>query len=136
MTEAEKIADRICRGLPNIKSGTLRFWGSWFGRPHDNWHQVVACEASDLVLRVRFNEGEVLSVWSPRGGVFDDRTFRIQNAQRVRWEWFYYGRPKIADNLYFEDFSRSGVVVIAETNVDWYVADLQPDGSEAAVEIL
>ena len=136
MTDAEKIADRICRRLPNIKCGTLRFWGSWFGRPHDNRHQAIACDASDLVLRVRFNEGEVLSVWGPRGGAIDDSTFRIQDAQRVRWEWFYYGRPKTAGNLYFEDFSRDGAVVIAKTNVDWYGTDLQPDGSEAAVEIL
>jgi hypothetical protein len=39
-------------------------------------------------LRVFFNEGEVLSVWSPSGLTINSSTCRISDADRVRWEWF------------------------------------------------
>jgi hypothetical protein len=136
MTEAEGIAESIGRALPEVKSGTLRFWGQWFGRPYDNCHRIVACEAASEVLRVRFTEGEVLSVWAPRGATIDANTFRIADAARVRWEWFSYGRPKTAENLYFEEFVKDGHVVSAATNVDWRTPKLRPDPSHPAVEIL
>jgi hypothetical protein len=136
MNELEKLAERIQRKLPKIKSGTLRFWGEWFGRPYDNWHQLVRCEVEQNVLRLVFNEQEILSVWAPSGLEVDHSTFRISTADRVRWEWFYYGRPKTPSNLYFLDFVRSATGISATTNVDWYEPNLKPRPSEAAVEIL
>src|SRR5580704_161436 len=125
MSETEKFADRIRQALPNVKSGTLRFWGEWFGKPYDNWHQLVRCEAKPDVLRLFFNEDEILSVWAPGRLEVDRSTFRISTADRVRWEWFYYGRPKTASNLYFQDFVRSSAGISATTNVDWYKAKLK-----------
>jgi len=136
MTGAEATADRIRQVLPDIKSGTLRFWGNWFGRAYDNYHRVVGSDATGDLLFVRFEEGEILSVWRPRGAVIDNRTFRIRFAKRVRWEWFYYGRPKTADNLYFEDFTRNGLAIVAKTNVDWYSPDLRATILKPSVEIL
>jgi hypothetical protein len=137
MTDAEQIAYRIRRGLPHIKRGTLRFWGNWFGRPYDNYHEIVDCSADGDILCVRFNDGEVLWVFSPRGASIDESTFRIQGASRVRWEWFFYGRAKTAANLYFEEFTQKpDGAIVAETNADWYTPDLRTTSSEAAVEIL
>ena len=34
------IADRISAALPNIKAGSLRIWGEWFGKPYDNFHTI------------------------------------------------------------------------------------------------
>ena len=136
MTEAERITNRIQNGFPNIKRGTLRFWGSWFGRPYDNHHEIVDSDAAEDLLRVRFNAGEVLSVWNPRRAAIDDQVFRIEEASRVRWEWFRYGRPQNPENLYYQEFVDNGSEVIATTNVDWHDADLKPDRSSAAVEIL
>ena len=137
MSEAEQIADRIRHALPHVKRGTLRFWGSWFGKPHDNWHEIVDCAAEGDILRVRFRNDEVLSVSSPRGASINEATFRIENASRVRWEWFYYGRAKTPENLYFREYTQGpDAAIVAETNVDWYTPDLRPTSSEAAVEIL
>src|SRR5690606_8650557 len=44
----------------------LRIWGSWFGRPHDNCHQIVEATAEGEMLLVRFDAGERLMVFSPR----------------------------------------------------------------------
>lgn len=136
MTEAEEVAKKIQSTLPALKSGTLRFWGQWFGRPYDNLHSVVGCSAQGELLQVFFNEGETLSVWGPRGAAIDENVFRIGDAERVRWEWYYYGRPRTPPNLYFEEYAKSAEGVSATTNVDWYRAYLRPDLSHPAVEIV
>jgi hypothetical protein len=136
VTEAEEVAKQIRSALPTLKSGTLRFWGQWFGRPFDNLHSVVGCNAQGELLQVFFNEGETLSVWAPRGAAVGENVFRVGDAERVRWEWFYYGRPRIPANLYFEEYVKSAEGVSATTNVDWYTPDLRPDLSHPAVEIV
>jgi hypothetical protein len=136
MDEAEHIADRIREALPRLKRGTLRFWGVWFGRPYDNLHSLVGCESKQEILRVYFNEDEILTVWVPSGLVLDESTFQIRNAERVRWEWFAYGRPKTLANRFFKDLVKNGNTVVASTNVDWYTPDLRTNLSLPAVEIL
>jgi hypothetical protein len=136
MGETAKIYNQLNKALPNIKSGTLRFWGEWFGRPYDNMHTLVRCEFTHDVLTLHFNEGEVLSVWNPKALTINRWTFQIADADRVRWEWFYYSRPKTAANLYFEEFVKSPEGILATTNVDWYKPDLKPIRTAAAVEIL
>jgi len=136
MTEAEKIVEQLSGNLSNVKSGGLRIWGQWFGRPMDNWHSLVACEAEGNNLLLKFNEDETLCVWAPRQAVISDKIFRIKDADRVRWEWFCYGRPKTPSNRYFEDFIKKESEIIATTNVDWYTPNLRPSSGSQAVEIL
>jgi len=33
LVEIEQIHNQLNKALPNVKSGTLRFWGEWFGKP-------------------------------------------------------------------------------------------------------
>ncbi len=136
MTEAEQIAERVRFAMPKLKTGTLRFWGEWFGRPHDNVHQIVACEAGGGILRLQFNDDEVLSVWNATGCIADERAFSISDAKRLRWEWFAYGRPKTPANLYFEDFRRSATGFAVSTNIDWFTPQFRPSSAFPAVEIL
>jgi hypothetical protein len=136
MLEAESIANRIREASPQLKRGTLRFWGSWFGRPYDNFHSLVRCESDQDLLRMYFDEDEVLSVWVPSGLILEESTFEIRDAERVKWEWFAYGRPKIPANRFFQDFVNNGNSVAASTNLDWYIPDLRTDPSLPAVEIL
>jgi hypothetical protein len=56
MVLPQEIAKDITEILPHVKRGILRFWGKWFGRPFDNYHWLVACDANDDCLRLRFNE--------------------------------------------------------------------------------
>jgi hypothetical protein len=135
MNDVEIMGERIRELLPNVKGGSLRFWGVWFGKPHDNFHTLLRCETTENILKLFFDRGETLSVWSPIRMAADKSTFRIDQADRVRWEWFYYGRPKTAANLFFEDFVRTGQTVDASTNIDWYSPDLSADLSLPAVEI-
>jgi hypothetical protein len=136
LSEAEQIAARINEALRDLKAGTLRFWGEWFGRPYDNTHIVIGCNATGDVLHIRFNEGENLHLWSPEQAELDHRTFRIKNATRVRWEWFAYGHRKTEQNLYFMDFTRTDDRVDVQTNIDWYTPNLRPALRAAAVDIV
>lgn len=135
MSETLKIADHIRLSLPTIKRGTLRFWGNWFGRPYDNLHSITSCEASEEVLKLHFDQKEILSVWLPRHLKLDEGTFQIGDADRVLWEWDY-GRPKPRKHLYFKDFVKADQRIVAETNIDWFAPEMTTDSKFPAVEIL
>ena len=136
MSDVERLAERINTQAAVLKHGSLRFWGEWFGRPLDNDHRVVSCDVEENALRVRFNEGEILRVWSPRNAIVSPDTFKIMDADRVRWEWFYYGRPQIAANLHFMDFSKTEAAIAASTNANWAPLNLKPSAEHPAVEIV
>jgi len=136
MTEAESIAVRIAGQLPRLKSGTLRIWGQWFGRPHDNLHTAVESTATEDFLRVAFDQGETLTVFEPTQAMLTEDVFRIVGASWVRWEWFYYGRPRSPENLRFMEHTRSGGKIVLSTNVDWYRPGSEADPRLPAVELL
>lgn len=136
MTEAQRIAVYLNGHLPYVKAGALRFWGEWFGRLYDNIHRIVSGEAEDDLLKVNFRAGEVLSVWSPRGLEANKDTFRTSDSTKVRWEWFYYRRPKTEGNRYFMEFTNTGGAITAVTNVDWYTPNLQGNADAPAVEMI
>lgn len=133
--DAQLIATRI-NAASALKTGALRFWGEWFGKPYDNAHKIIACSAAGKILRLDFQNGETLTIAAPEDLDLSANTFSIRDAAAVRWEWFYYGKPQISENLYFYDFRRSGACIESKTNVDWYKPILSPKGTYNAVEIL
>jgi len=131
---ASEIAAQIQQLLPNVHSGTLRFWGVWFGRPHDNYHTVVKAEAEGDCLVLHFNEEETLRVWHPQACQIDSRQFAIGLASRVLWQWYWYGRPHAPSSLMSYDFIRSGTEINFTTTFPG-VHDSKPSFDEAAVQI-
>lgn len=111
-----ELAAEIVAALPGIKSGTLRIWGQWFGRPYDNFHTLVSSDATDDCLRLRFDGAEVLAVWNPTGAAITATEFRITAATEVRWTWYYYGRPQIPENLFYIDYANHNGEVVFRTN--------------------
>lgn len=97
---------RFVQALPERqRSGTLRIWGQWFGRPMDNVHVCVSCRAEDARLILDFNEGETLTIWNPCDVAVENQvTLTFSSATRVRWEWHYYGRPKTPEHRMFIDY--------------------------------
>jgi len=104
----DQLASQITALLPRIKSGTLRFFGEWFGREWDNHHEVTCATADGDDLIVNFDEGEELTVSRPRAAKISPDDFLIRNADRARWQWFYYGRPQIPENRYLLEYVRKG----------------------------
>jgi hypothetical protein len=116
-------------------NGSLCVFGDWFGRPMDNWHRLVSYEAKEGYVRLVFNEGETLEVWEPSGFRFDGKSFIIQSASRVRWEWFYYGRPQIPENRFFIDHFLTSDGVDAKSDVNWAPHNFKPSRAQSAVSI-
>ena len=127
------MASYLTARVPNLKSGSLCFWGSWFGLPYDNVHQIVACTAERDALSITFNEDETLTIWSPYELIADEETFRIGQADRVRWEWFSYGEPKTQANLFYIDHVKKGDRISVQTNDPYPVPET--DGESPAVEM-
>ena len=129
---ATEIAAQIQQQLPAVQSGTLRFWGVWFGRPDDNFLTIVKAEADGDCLALHFNESETLRVWYPEACQIDSRHFVISRASRVLWQWFCYGRPHTPDNLMSFDFVRSEMTISFKSTFP-PVPVASPDFNEPAI---
>lgn len=128
--------DWIDTALPSAKQGTLRMWGQWFGRPYDNFHWAVGCHAFDEGLRFTFSEGEVLTIWQPLHVVLTEAKFEVSEAARVRWEWHWYGAPKVASNLKYLDYMRSGDRAELSSNEDLPISSTMVAIAGPAAELL
>jgi hypothetical protein len=128
--------EEIIAALPSLKVGSLCIWGDWFGRPYDNQHQIVGATVDGNYLVLNFNDGETLKLESPTKIELSADVFRVANATRVRWEWYYYGRPKTPENRYFQEYVRNGDQIETTTNVDWYTPQFSTSLESPAAELL
>jgi hypothetical protein len=86
-----------------------------------------------------FLSGEEAAVIMRDAGTFFHRErgfvgeVRIQNAARIRFEWFYYGRPKTDQNRYFMDFTRTDHRIDHQNNG---TLTLRPMHRDPAVEFV
>ena len=83
------------------KSGSLCFWGEWFGKPMDNIHTVIATEyrAKENRLVLHFKDGETCTVYDLAGIENTEEHFRISKASKIVWEWYPYGQEQKEENL-------------------------------------
>jgi hypothetical protein len=132
--EPEDVAKFVREHAAQI-NGSLCVFGDWFGRPMDNWHKLVSHEAKEGYIRLAFDEGETLEVWDAAGARMEGKSFIIQRASRVRWEWFYYGRPKLPENRFFIEHVVSGESIDASSDADWAPRVFKPSRAEPAVSI-
>jgi hypothetical protein len=122
--------------------GSLRFFGDWFGGPRDNVHILTNIEVEDDTLVLRFDAGECLRIWHPRGlelrrsHEYPHPSLVIAAASRVRWESYYYGRPQTPENLRFIDYTIGAGRVERTTNWEAQLqAQSTEDSSRPAVEL-
>jgi hypothetical protein len=135
MSDVTGLCEMIAGALPAAKKGSLRIWGEWFGKPHDNWHMITRCHAEGDLLVIDFDGGEHLRIWRPEALVVNETTFRVSKADRVRWEWPSYGGSN-PQHVYFEDFIRSEDGIKVTTNIDWYDPHFAPSSKCPAAELL
>jgi hypothetical protein len=133
MINTQKDAEVFFRKFASEICGSLCMFGDWFGRPHDNWHRIKSFELKENYLKLVFNEDETLEVWNWQGLSEKGKGFIIQHASRVRWEWFYYGRPKLPENRFFQEHIVKNEIVEATSNVNWYSPSFNPSLSAPAV---
>jgi hypothetical protein len=98
-------ARRAIEAIPaSQRWGALCFYGEWFGGGPSNQHTLTDVQGDEGVLVLTFNQGETLRVENPTDITVTDEGLRIARASQVRWEWFYYGRPKTPANRYVIEY--------------------------------
>jgi hypothetical protein len=82
-------ADAVSAFFAEHEVAGLRLPSGWFGRPHDNWHQLTETSTEDENLLVRLDETQVLTLQAEAVSS-DDRVLRIA-IRGGRWDWTEYG---------------------------------------------
>ena len=102
----------------DLKSGTLRFWGNWFGKPMDNYHEIVNIEYNRIedILVLILDESDKITIWKPTDIEISQNELKIQEASKILFEWYLYGQNKIDENLRFESYKKDGFKIEFDTN--------------------
>lgn len=98
------LRNAIYENLQSLRSGTLAFWGNWFGKPHDNVHRIVGAEFIEGSTIIYFDHAESLIIDAPENWSLSDGQLIIRQAKRVRFQWFYYGQEPSREALQFEEY--------------------------------
>jgi len=132
---AHEIAQQISNLIPKVKSGTLRFYGEWFGRPMDNFHQITKAESKEKLLIVHFSQKEILSIISPEEFKISEKEFIIKKSKGLIWQWYYYGFEIVEKNLmtynYYVNNNKNILIKMPEMNV----TNKRANENEFALEI-
>ncbi len=121
-----------------LNGGTLRFWGNWFGKPMDNYHEIKNVEFDNRknILTLTLGEDEKLKIWNPSNLEIGRKELRIKNADKILFEWHLYGESKSEENLRFESYINNGVNI--EFATDFMTDDRKTEcyKSEPALSII
>mgnify|MGYP000855984742 FL=1 len=103
-----------------VKGGSLCFFGHWFGRPHDNYHilELVTYNSSTNSLTFNFNENETLTIFNAQGISEFSNQLIIYSADKIYWEWYYYGKVQTKDTKCFIEILRQDNILTGKTNSD------------------
>ena len=140
MVSLKSVAEKFARREFPLKSGTLKFFGQWFGRPMDNCHRITDFRFDEVenVLEIHFDAGERLLVWNPANYSVGEQEFTIKEATKVRWEWYHYGGTQSRENLYSIEYVKQESyiqVVSGKIGADYTTGKQLSDSREPAVEI-
>jgi len=71
------------------------------------------------ILEIRFSEQETLTVINPSDIEEYGNRFEIVQADRVYWQWYYYGKIQEEENLCYYDIARNNGIISGLTNAKW-----------------
>lgn len=104
-----------------LKGGSLCFWGQWFGKPYDNFHEISTIEfnSEKNILTLVFNANEKLIISYP--AIIEEQTNRIEikTADSIYFAWYDYGKPQTPKHLLYYHFIRTGKKISGKNNIHW-----------------
>jgi hypothetical protein len=74
-----------------VGGASLRLPSGWFGRPHDNQHELTSIEVDGETLVIFLEDHQVLRLTDPRVIEVEGRSLRIASFAAATWEWTEYG---------------------------------------------
>jgi hypothetical protein len=105
---SQDLRNAIYAKLDTLRSGSLTFWGNWFGKPYDNYHRIVGAYSIEGTVVIYFDRAETLIIDSPRDWSLDNGLLIARRAERVRFQWFYYGRLPSRESLQLDEYRWNG----------------------------
>jgi hypothetical protein len=87
--DASTIADAVNAFFAEHEVASLRLPSGWFGRPHDNWHQLLGTATDGDDVLVHLDDTQVLTL-DADGLSTDGRVLRVA-IRGGRWRWTEYG---------------------------------------------
>ena len=101
-----------------MKGGSLCFWGHWFGKPLDNYHEIIDVHYNheSNELKLYFDEEEILTIEYPEKIEEYENSFKINSATRILFEWYLYGKPHAEDYYAFISISKTANELKGQTN--------------------
>ena len=97
------------------KGGSLCFYGDWFGRPCDNFHQIIHTSYDGEILEIIFDQQEHLLVYQPEGITSTARELEIIKAQKVKWLYIPFGSKTTEYNTITYTYNAESKTVVKET---------------------
>ena len=85
----DAIVDAIASFFSDHEVASLKLPSGWFGRPHDNWHQLSEVSTDGQRVRIRVDQTQHLDL-DASGVAVDGRTLRVV-IRGGAWEWTEYG---------------------------------------------
>ena len=94
-----KELNKIINSLEVKPRGNLRFFGEWFGRHYDNYHQILQCFFKDGILDIKFetdeakernNQEEILTklivkIFKDSRNIYGQRKIKVEIA-KLGWQ--------------------------------------------------
>ncbi|WMJ74231.1 hypothetical protein RCC89_13795 [Cytophagaceae bacterium ABcell3] len=100
------------------KGGSLRLYGSWFGKHYDNCHKIETAHYYKRlnIVTLNFKGGLNLKVYNPEH-IFEASTFlKVVHADRVKLSWIN-DKKNINPRNYYIDYTRKNNKIRTETNL-------------------
>ncbi len=99
----------------------------------DNVHTCQSCTSEHNYITPHFDLNERLSIWNPAPITTRGYILIIATATKVRWEWYYYGRPQQPENLMLNEYEPNGKIITLWSN-RWQGRTTSASVQENAVE--
>lgn len=101
---------KTINSLEEKPGGALRFFGEWFGRPYDNYHQILQCFFKDRILDIKFETGEAIKIWNPSNIIFNNRELVIKYSTCVEFLRYDYGKRQTKEYLIIDRYSVNEII--------------------------
>jgi hypothetical protein len=89
MATLAAIAETVIAFFAEHEVASLRLPSGWFGRPHDNWHQLTEVATEGGGVLIRLDDKQVLTLKAEATSL-EGRVLRV-TIRGGRWDWTEYG---------------------------------------------
>jgi len=137
MREPDEIVELIRTNDNLFKGGTIRIFGDWFGKEHDNIQTIKSAEFNKEThtLIILFDNKVTLEIENPKH-IFEVSAFlKIIKADRIKLKWYRNYGEKWTANPYQIIYNCTNKKIETETNVDYYKPYLDVSLSAPALMI-